>query len=200
MTAPESAAGEPDLSRLLPELMRRYQAADADAADALVGLLNPILARYYYAITGDARLVDDLLQDCWLRIHRARSSYRPGEPVLPWIFAIARHTRVDSYRRWQRSAGRESNIDDIPRHPASDPRQALDARLQAGAILNALQSLPEGQREVLMMLKVGDMTVEEVAQATGSTAPAVKQKAYRAYQAVRRILGLQRKEESDELR
>jgi RNA polymerase sigma-70 factor (ECF subfamily) len=200
MTPTEPLPGDPDLNTLLPEFMRRYQAADPAAADALVAILNPILARYYYALTGDASLVEDLLQDCWLRILRARHSYRPGEPVLPWAFAIARHTRVDSYRRWQRSSGRESNIDDIPSHPSSDPRLALESRLQAGAIFAALQSLPEGQREVLMMLKVSDMTVDEVALATGSTAAAVKQKAYRAYQAVRRILGLQHKEGSDELR
>lgn len=196
MTAPDTESGEQDLVNLLPDLMARYQAADSAAADALVAALNPILARFYFALTGEARLVEDLLQECWLRIHRARHSYRPGQPVLPWVFAIARHTRIDSYRRWQRSAGRESNIDDVSRHPATDPRDLLDARLQAGAILDALQSLPEGQREVLMMLKVGDMSVEEVARATGSTAAAVKQKAYRAYQAIRQLLGLLEKEVS----
>lgn len=174
MTAPDTESGEPDLVKLLPDLMARYQAADSAAAAAL----NPILARFYFALTGDAPLVEDLLQECWLRIHRARHSYRPGQ------------------RRWQRSAGRESHIDDVSRHLATDPRDLLDSRLQASAILDALQYLPEGQREVLMMLNVGDMSVDEVARATGSTTAAVKQKAYRAYQAIRHILGLHTKEAS----
>ncbi len=171
-------------------LMVRYQQADAGAADELVRLLNPVLSRYFYALGGSTGPVDDLLQECWLRLHRARRSYRPGEPVLPWVLAIARHTRVDQYRRWQRSSGRESNIDLMAEHPSADPRVPIENRLRADQILALMDGLPEGQREVLIMLKVGGMSVEDVARATESTAPAVKQKAYRAYQAVRRALGL----------
>lgn len=186
-------------SEALLSLMRRYQEADQAAAEELVSAVNPVLARYYYALTGNSRLVEDLLQECWLRIHRARHSYRPGEPVLPWILAIARHTRVDQYRKWQRSSGRESSIDAMAHHPSSDPRPMMDTRIQANAILAAMQAIPESQREVLMMLKVSGMSVEEVARATGSSAAAVKQKAYRAYQAVRRHLSLKHDpgEESD---
>lgn len=184
--------GAAKLSDVLSALMVRYQAADREAADELVERLTPILARYYYALSPDPALVDDLLQECWLRIHRARSSYRPGEPVLPWILAIARHTRVDQYRRWRRSAGRESRIEDIVCQPSSDPGPAMENRLQAKAILAAMEAIPGGQREVLLLLKINGLSVEEVARATGSTAPAVKQKAFRAYQAVRRALGLHR--------
>jgi RNA polymerase sigma-70 factor (ECF subfamily) len=182
----------------LPELMRRYQAGDRDGADELVRLLNPLLARFYYSLGGDARQVEDLLQECWLRLHRARSTYRPGEPVLPWVLAIARHTRVDEYRRWRRSAGRESAMEEVYSHPSSDPRGEMENRLAASTVLAALGKIPEGQREVILMLKLGDMSIDEVARATGSTATAVKQKAYRAYQAVRRALGA--KEELHELR
>ncbi|MBI4907258.1 MAG: RNA polymerase sigma factor [Acidobacteria bacterium] len=189
------------LSEMLLHLMRRYQQADAAAADELVARVNPILARYYYALTGNPRIVEDLLQDCWLRIHRARQSYRPGDPVLPWILAIARHTRVDQYRRWKRSSGRESSIDAMAQHPSSDPRSTMETRLEANSILAVMERIPESQREILMMLKVSGMSVEEVARATGSSSAAVKQKAYRAYQAVRRALGLKQEqgEESDDV-
>jgi RNA polymerase sigma-70 factor (ECF subfamily) len=182
--------GEAAMREVLRDLMQRYQQADRAAADELVARVSPMLRRYYYSLTGDPRMVEDLLQDCWLRIHRARQSYRPGDPVLPWIFAIARHTRVDQYRRWKRSAGRESSIDAMQSHPSSDLRTAVEKRLEANSILAVMETIPEAQREVLMMLKVSGMSVEEVARATGSSAAAVKQKAYRAYEAVRRILGL----------
>jgi len=170
--------------------MRKYQAADGSAADELVSLVNPILSRFFHGMAGDVQRIEDVLQDCWLRIHRARSSYRPGEPVLPWIFAIARHTRVDSFRRWQRTAGRECYLDDSLEQSGANPAIQLNNSLQAQSILATLKKLPEGQREVLLMMKVSDMSVEEVALATGSTIPAVKQKAYRAYRSVRRVLGL----------
>lgn len=196
------AASQTALSEILVQLMYRYQQADAGAADELVSRITPILARYYYALTGNARIVEDLLQECWLRIHRARQSYRPGDPVLPWLLAIARHTRVDQYRRWQRSSGRESSIDAMAQHPSSDLRATMETRLEANSILAVMKTIPEAQREVLMMLKVGGMSVREVARATGSTSAAVKQKAYRAYQAVRRALGVKQEqgEESDDVR
>lgn len=202
-TGPEAeAGGQTALPEALLSLMRRYQQADAVAADELVARVNPILGRYYYALTGNPRIVEDLLQECWLRIHRARQSYRPGDPVLPWILAIARHTRVDQYRRWKRSSGRESSIDAMPHHPSADPRSAMETRMVANSVLAVVETIPEAQREVLMMLKVSGMSVEEVARATGSSAAAVKQKAYRAYQAVRRALGLRQEqgEVSDDMR
>jgi RNA polymerase sigma-70 factor (ECF subfamily) len=179
-----------NLAAALDDWMRRYQQADAEAADRLVTVLNPILGRYFYGLAGNARHMDDLIQECWLRIHRARHTYRPGGPVLPWVFAIARHTRIDLYRRWQRSAGREGSLEDLACPPLTDPRPAMETSLEADSIKALLGALPEGQREVLVMLKSGGMSIEEVARATGSSAAAVKQKAYRAYKALRLALGL----------
>lgn len=196
----EVAGNDAALSETLLALMRGYQQADPAAADELVTRVNPILARYLNALTGDSRVVEDLLQECWLRIHRARRSYRPGEPVLPWMLAIARHTRIDQYRRWLRSSGRESSFDDSVAHPASDPWPGVETKLQAGAVMNALSRLPEGQREVLILLKLCGMSVEEAALATSSSPAAVKQKAYRAYQAVRLALGCGKEERSDAVR
>lgn len=184
-------------ARRLMQLMECYQMGDAAAVEELVALANPILSRFYYSLTGDAALLDDLLQECWLRIHRARHSYRPGEPVLPWLFAIARHTRIDSYRKWRRTSGRESSLDSIAEPQSSDAEARIHTRIEAQGIVNLMEALPAGQREVLTLLKIGGMSVEEVAKATGATVPAVKQKAYRAYQAIRRALGAaEDKEES----
>lgn len=52
-----------------------------------------------------------------------------------------------------------------------------------------LSSLPDSQREVIVMMKVMGMSVQEVAQSTGSSQAAVKQKAYRAYEKIRRLQG-----------
>jgi RNA polymerase sigma-70 factor, ECF subfamily len=167
----------------LKVLMLRYQQGDAGAADELVSLTTPLLSRYLYATSLRALSLDDLLQECWLRIHRARGSYEPGEPVLPWLLAIARHTRVDFFRKWQRTSGRELELPDTARTP-----EAKGDTMQAKNLMNIISTLPEGQREVIVLLKLTGMTAEEVARATGSTVGAVKQKAYRAYQAIRQAL------------
>lgn len=174
----------------LKELMLRYQQGDAHAADELVSLTTPLLSRYLNATSMRALNLDDLLQECWLRIHRARGSYERGEPVLPWLLAIARHARVDFFRKWQRTAGRELELPETVRMP-----DAKGDTMQAKNLMNLISTLPEGQREVIVLLKLTGMTAEEVARATGSTAGAVKQKAYRAYQAIRQAMNSEQEPE-----
>src|SRR5260370_39518063 len=86
----------------LDRWMERYQQADPDAPAALVGALSPALLRFFRSQVASREQADDLLQETWLRIHRARHTYRRGEPVLPWVYAIARRVRVDGYRRTPR--------------------------------------------------------------------------------------------------
>jgi RNA polymerase sigma-70 factor, ECF subfamily len=113
-----------------------------------------------------------------MRIHRSRHTYRPGDPLLPWVFAIARHTKLDSYRRTRFRLTKEqlvSTAPEPPQHGAAVPETKYPE------VLTLLEKLPESQRELLLMLKVSGRTVEEVARATSSTAGAIKQKAHRAY-------------------
>src|SRR6202166_4466859 len=102
----------------LDRWMERYQQADPDAPATLVGALSPALLRFFKSQVATREQADDLLQQTWLRIHRVRHTYRPGEPVLPWIYAIARRVRVDGYRRTRRITLHETTMDVIPERPA----------------------------------------------------------------------------------
>lgn len=185
-------------AHLLKELMVLYQAGDERAADQLVGISNRTLARYLYATSLGALNLDDLLQECWLRIHKARGSYRPGEPVMPWILAIARHVRIDFYRKWRRTIGRETELEHQLEDLGGSPQSQWDSAIAAGRLMKLMRILPDAQREVVVMLKVTGMSVQEVALSTGSTPAAVKQKAYRAYQTIRSVVGVvSRKDRED---
>jgi RNA polymerase sigma-70 factor, ECF subfamily len=173
------------LSESLGRLLIEYQQGNRQAANEFVALLHPVLYRYFLAQTGNPPQAEDLMQECWVRLHRGRSSYRPGEPVLPWAFAIARHTKIDEYRKDSARANREAAVAG-PGEPVTDPRRAIEQGLEASAILARLHELPDGQREVFIMLKVQGMSVEEVAIVVGSSRGAVKQKAYRAYETLRK--------------
>lgn len=163
--------------------MRAYQGGNADAAEALLDHLTPGLYRFFLAQASTRAQADDLLQETWLRLHRVRHTHRPGEPVLPWVYAIARHVRVDAYRRYARRARREVAVEHLPEPVAPPPRNERELALQP-----CLERLPESQREVVTMLKFTGMSVEEVARAMGTTAGAVKQKAHRAYLSLRQCL------------
>ena len=71
----------------LRELMVRYQSADPAAIEELVSLLSPVLLRFLSGPRVPESDAADLLQDCWLRIHKARHTYLSSGPLLPWIFA-----------------------------------------------------------------------------------------------------------------
>jgi len=165
----------------LESLMCRYQRADEEAASALVKRVSPLLYRYFLVQASNRRYADDLLQETWMRIHKARHTYRRGEPPMPWIFAIARHTSLDHYRKARRFEIREKQVSVLPERAAATPRPAQDLE-------SILAALPESQREVIVMLKVSGMTIEEVARATSSSAGSVKQKAHRAYRKLREVL------------
>jgi len=166
--------------------MERYQQADPDAPATLVRALSPALLRFFRSQPASRENADDLLQETWLRIHRVRHTYRPGEPVLPWIYAIARRVRIDGYRRMRRIALHEIAME----VPPDQPVQA-EARDQAHEFDTLVAALPEAQRDVVTMLKVGGLTLEEVARATSSTVGAVKQKAHRAYERLRKLLEIE---------
>ncbi len=167
----------------LDRWMERYQQADPEAPAALVAALSPALLRFFRSQVASREQADDLLQDTWLRIHRVRHTYRPGEPVLPWIYAIARRVRVDGYRRSRRITMHETAMEVLPDRPAQ-----RELRNTLPAFETLVAALPEGQREVITMLKAGGLSLEEVARATSSTVGAVKQKAHRAYERLRKLL------------
>jgi len=160
------------------KLMARYQEGDFVAATALIDRLSPQLHRFFCTQFSSRADADDLLQETWLRIHKVRHTYRPGEPLLPWFYAIARHVRVDHYRRAIRTTAREQRLEEMPETEATIPGRADD--LEA-----LLAPLPESQREVIQMLKVAGMSLEEVARATSSSVGSVKQKVHRAYEKLR---------------
>lgn len=173
-----------DSEPALEALMVAYQEGDLAAAAELVRRVSPQL-HAFFAFQGTSRPeADDLLQETWLRVHQVRHTCRPGAAVLPWLYAIARHIRIDHFRSTVRQQfGAQSYLRESV--TSVDPAQ-LSADTSDLDIL--LQTLPDSQREVLAMLKVANMSLEEVARATGCSVGSVKQKAHRAYTKLREQL------------
>ena len=167
----------------LEALMAAYQQSDQEAATTLVAQLSPPIFQFFLAQSRNRAEAEDLLQDFWLRIHKARATFRPSEPLLPWLYAIARRVRVDHYRKTKRVREHEVLSEQLPEKAHDSARQTIPQMTEL------LQSLPESQRETLLLLKVSGMSLEEVARATGVSIGSVKQKAHRAYESLRKRLG-----------
>jgi RNA polymerase sigma-70 factor, ECF subfamily len=167
----------------LETLLQGYQQADAHATAELICRLSPDLLRFFLAQEATRTEAEDLLQNTWLRIHKARHTYRAGAPVLPWVFAIAKHVRVDGYRKRRRIQQYEIATENLPE--GSPTQESPGGERPTFELLIA--ALPDSQREVLTMLKVNGLSLDEVARATSSTVGAVKQKASRAYAKLRTL-------------
>ena len=131
--------------------MVRYQQGESAAIEELRPAAVPLPDEVLFVFAGLNGRGGGSLQDCWLRIHRSRQTYRASEPVLALIFAIARHTRLDGHRRRQRRISREVLVADPPENPAPLPVTRGDG---SDELMKILGQIPESQREVILMLKV----------------------------------------------
>ena len=105
-------------------LMTRYQGGSLEAFEQIYGALAPSLRGYLTALTRNATLADDLVQDSFLQIHRSRHTYRADLPVRPWVFAIARHVwMMDLRTRSRRPVAAE-----LPEFPVPAEMEGLGDR------------------------------------------------------------------------
>ena len=164
--------------------MALYQQADSEATAKLIEAVSPPVYRFLASQLGNRSEAEDLLQEVLLKLHRARHTYQRGQAVLPWVFAIARHVRVNEYRRRRRTSTRETTLEEVP-EPVS---HSVTPRYAIPDFKTLIAELPDSQREVVVLLKVSGLSLEEIARATSSTVGAVKQKAHRAYRRLRVLL------------
>ena len=144
----------------------------------------------------DKALADDLLQQTFLKVHRARAAYVRGADPVPWIYAIAHRTFLDEARKQKRAVVRVPEGDELPEQQADlrgdSPERKDEPRADPellGAALAALAELPTQQREAVVLTKLDGKSVAEAAEIAGTTVGAMKVRAHRGYEALRKLLG-----------
>ncbi|HYQ04386.1 MAG TPA: RNA polymerase sigma factor [Polyangiaceae bacterium] len=170
--------------------MERYAQGDESAFASVYDSVAPRVHAYLIRQTRDRAVADDLLQQTLLQIHRKRGTYVAGLPVLPWAFAIARRLYIDECRRRKTDAlwsARDVGEDD--RRASALPDDEFATREAARLVEAELARMPGNQRVAFELLKVDGLSHQEAAQALGTTVNAVKLRAFRAYSAIRAVLG-----------
>jgi RNA polymerase sigma-70 factor (ECF subfamily) len=169
--------------------MARYVSGDLRAFEALFARLAPRLHGFFRRAFGDQAVADDLMQTTFLKLHRAKQAYDPARPLRPWLFTIAASVRRDELRRRYRlpsTAGEE----ELARAEAVGPDPTVHQLKAeaADAVRAALARLPESQRTVLHLHRYEGLTFEEIAGVLGTSHGAVRVRACRAYERLRREL------------
>ena len=174
--------------------MERYSNGDNAAFAELYDAIAPRLVGFLRKATRDGVTAEDLMQQTFLQIHRARGSFISGAPVMPWALAIAKRLMIDSARRQRVELGLFMHAPADDERMTSEPTAAaaaddvLDARRLERRVQQRLDALPETQRTAYRLVKQEGLSLKRAAEVLGTSVTAVKLRTHRAYQALRAVL------------
>ena len=147
--------------------MLRYQDGDAGAFEVLYRRHNDALYRYLLRLSAQPATAEDLYQEVWSRIVKARKNYRPTAKFTTYLYRIAHNCFIDYLRRNRRHAADVSTesleIEDPQQSPERDAEHA-GIREQ---LLRALADIPVEQREAFLLHEDAGLNVDEIAVTTG---------------------------------
>lgn len=192
------ASAPVELTDLSDELLfERYQEGDDQAFTHLVERYEPQIKGFLFKRLKDEERVQDLTQDTFLRVHRARARYDSDRKFSTWIYTIASNLLKNEYRN--RSRRRETAFSDLraegtaPRpvefeSDAVDPERFAYRGELREAIDDAIERLEDHHRIPFVMREVEDRTYEEISEAIGVPVGTVKSRLFRARNAFQSLL------------
>ena len=181
-------------------LMLRVREGDALAFEELVALWQDRLVTLFRHHTGDHAIAEDLAQEVFLRVYRARATYKPTAKFTTWIHTIANNVSSDlrqrAYRRRERGVPQNVSASTsalgleqlaVAASGLRPARQADRAEL-CDVVQEAIATLADNQRMAVLLAKFEQCSYEEIAQAMGLSIPAVKSLLFRARDQLRERL------------
>lgn len=138
---------------------------------------NP-LANYFYRSISDIHTAEDLAQQTFINLYRAKESYTPSAKFSTYLFHIARNVLINEYRKRQRRPF--DPVDPVEITSSIEGRTELTTNELEEVFYYTLEKLPENQRTAILLFKQQDMSYEEIAEAMNATIPAVKTWIFRA--------------------
>jgi RNA polymerase sigma-70 factor (ECF subfamily) len=185
---PDRANPSPDV-RSDEALMAAYVDGDAAAFRALFDRYAAVLYRLVRRRLGSDDEARDVVQQTLLHLHRARNDFRRESRLRPWLFTIAMNLVREHHRR--RGRRREQAVEPETLAAAAPPDLAalsVEQQARAARLRTALASLPQQQREVIELHWFEESPYEEIAPIVGASVAAVRVRAHRGYERLRKIL------------
>ncbi|CCG86037.1 sigma-70 family RNA polymerase sigma factor [Erwinia piriflorinigrans] len=166
-------------ARAWPALMARAQAGDKAAYNRLLKAMVPAIRAFVRRKICDEALVEDVVQEALLAIHRVRHTYDPQRPILPWVAAISSARAIDALRQ----SGRRQEVqdEDALLNQAAEPDNFESTRGEESEVLTGyLDSLPPRQREMVEFVHLGEQSLAQAAAQNNMSVSAVKSLLHRA--------------------
>jgi RNA polymerase sigma-70 factor (ECF subfamily) len=178
------------------QLMLDVKAGDDSSFELLLRKYRTPLVNFLYRMVRNSATAEDLAQEVFLRVYRARKDYAPSAKFTTWMFRIATNLALNS-RRDGRYQQLEVSIDqpagaseteqpafEIPDRQPGIERELI-ARDRAARIRQAVESLPEKQRAAVLLHKYQEMDYDEIARILQCSESALKSLLFRAYETLR---------------
>lgn len=167
----------------LPPLVERARSGDVAAQDALIRRYQARIAGFLLALTSQPHQVEDLSQTVFLKMVMKLPQLREAERFEAWLFRLARHAALDHFRR---EKWRQFFVPFVQEH--EELPSAWKGLSPMDDFLEALQSLPPAQRELIVLLQEREWSYEELASITQSTVSSVKSRLFRARTELKHLL------------
>ena len=174
MKAPQGEAYGAEMPNLTTRLMKQVKDGDAGAFDELVAAVTPRGHSVALSLVGSRDDATDLVQEALTKIYAARSSYRSGEPFLPWFHRILRNACISFLRKKGRVKARSlsATADDDgadweieSSDPTPDERAATSDT--AARVRAAIDTLPLKHREILCLRHFEELSYQEISEHLG---------------------------------
>ena len=174
------------------ELMLRVRQGDAGSFDELLRRYRTPLVKYFCRLVRDQALAEDLAQEAFLRVYKARHRYRPDARFTTWLYRIATNLALNAIRDGRdrrRQDGNGSGDDGEAPFEFVDPRISVEQQLietdRSRMIREAIEALPENQRAAVILHKYQDVDYRQIAKVLKVSESAVKSLLFRAYETLR---------------
>jgi RNA polymerase sigma-70 factor, ECF subfamily len=180
------------------QLMLDVKAGDEQSFALLLQRYRSPLVNFLYRMVRNREQAEDLAQEVFLRVYRARADYVPSAKFTTWLFRIATNLALNSVRdhRYERMEisldapvtadaedGDERTLDVADQHP--DIEQHLVEDVRRKMIRHAIEKLPEKQRAAVLLHKYQELDYGEIAKILSCSESALKSLLFRAYEALR---------------
>jgi RNA polymerase sigma-70 factor (ECF subfamily) len=153
--------------------MLLYRDGEAGAFDLLYGRHKGGVYRYLLRQCRDAAAAEELFQDVWMNLVRARAGYTVQAKFTTYLYRLAHNRLIDHYRKHSHAAivsfddEGENVVAAVPDERERPADDALDAKRQAARLMELIGGLPVAQREAFLLQQEGGLSVEDIARATG---------------------------------
>ncbi len=164
-------------------LMAKIQEGDQEAYRQFLNEIGPLLFNYVRRRVFNPEMVPDVYQEVLLTLHKARFTYEPSRPLGPWLFTVARNSILDALGKNRKFVDREVPTETLPESIAVEADGSLGDELH-----QALKSLSPIHREAVELLKLRGLSLEEAALELKISVAALKVRAHRGYEQLRKLL------------